>query len=89
MSSNAEISSHSPTSLQDFNDRKSEKTNVDVESGEVSESERFQNQSLAGPDPDAFPDGGFHAWLCIAGGFCTVFSSFGWVNCMLDFLVNF
>lgn len=33
------------------------------------------------PDPDEFPDGGFQAWLCIAGGWCTVFSSFGWVNC--------
>ncbi|KAI1395160.1 major facilitator superfamily domain-containing protein [Hypoxylon fuscum] len=33
-------------------------------------------------DPHAFPDGGFQAWFCIAGGFCTIFSSFGWVNCI-------
>ncbi|KAI1772922.1 monocarboxylate permease-like protein [Hypoxylon cercidicola] len=41
-----------------------------------------QHSAPAGPDPNAFPDGGFEAWLCIAGGFCTVFSSFGWVNCI-------
>jgi hypothetical protein len=32
-------------------------------------------------DPNNFPDGGFEAWLVVAGGFCTVFSSFGWINC--------
>ncbi|KAI1120341.1 major facilitator superfamily domain-containing protein [Nemania abortiva] len=46
-------------------------------------SEKAQDRPAStGPDPDDFPDGGFHAWLCIAGGFCTVFSSFGWVNCI-------
>ena len=35
----------------------------------------------AGPDPAAFPDGGLEAWLVVAGGFCTVFASFGWINC--------
>ena len=34
-----------------------------------------------GPDPAAFPDGGFDAWMAVAGGFCTVFASFGWINC--------
>lgn len=33
------------------------------------------------PDPAAFPDGGFDAWLAVAGGFCTIFASFGWINC--------
>lgn len=37
--------------------------------------------STVGPDPVAFPDGGFHAWLCVTGGFCTIFASFGWINC--------
>ncbi|RYC56488.1 hypothetical protein CHU98_g9722 [Xylaria longipes] len=44
----------------------------------LSDSETAQDDAPIGPDPDAFPDGGFRAWLCIAGGFCTVFSSFGW-----------
>jgi hypothetical protein len=34
-----------------------------------------------GPDPNAVPDGGLAAWLCVFGGFCAVFSSFGWINC--------
>jgi hypothetical protein len=33
------------------------------------------------PDPAAFPDGGFDAWMAVAGGFCTIFVSFGWINC--------
>ena len=31
-------------------------------------------------DPSQFPDGGFTAWFCVAGGFCCAFCSFGWVN---------
>ncbi|KAI1186431.1 major facilitator superfamily domain-containing protein [Nemania serpens] len=52
--------------------------------GQQPDSEEFEAQHVAlkEPDPDDFPDGGFRAWLCIAGGFCTVFSSFGWVNCI-------
>jgi hypothetical protein len=36
------------------------------------------------PDPKAFPDGGLEAWLVVAGGFCTVFASFGWINCKIS-----
>ncbi|KAF2424426.1 monocarboxylate permease-like protein [Tothia fuscella] len=28
------------------------------------------------------PDGGFEAWMVILGAFCTVFASFGWINCI-------
>jgi hypothetical protein len=31
------------------------------------------------------PDGGFQAWLVVLGGFCTVFASFGWINCKLQY----
>jgi hypothetical protein len=34
---------------------------------------------------DEFPDGGWEAWLVVAGGFCTIFASFGWINCTLFF----
>lgn len=30
---------------------------------------------------EAPPDGGVQAWLAVLGGFCTVFASFGWINC--------
>lgn len=29
---------------------------------------------------DGPPDGGTKAWLCVLGGWCTAFSSFGWLN---------
>ncbi len=32
-------------------------------------------------DPSQFPDGGFAAWFVVAGAFCCVFCSFGWINC--------
>ena len=32
-------------------------------------------------DPSQFPDGGAAAWLVVAGAFCCVFCSFGWINC--------
>ena len=34
-------------------------------------------------DPASFPDGGLNAWLVVLGGFCCLFCSFGWINCML------
>jgi hypothetical protein len=34
-----------------------------------------------GKDVHAPPDGGLQAWLVVLGGFCTVFASFGWINC--------
>ncbi|KAL0255002.1 hypothetical protein SLS55_009527 [Diplodia seriata] len=33
-------------------------------------------------DPKNFPDGGRDAWLCVLGGFCALFCSFGWINCI-------
>jgi hypothetical protein len=37
--------------------------------------------------PSQYPDGGLQAWLVVAGAFCCVFCSFGWINCMFDFPV--
>jgi hypothetical protein len=37
---------------------------------------------LAAPVPNLPPDGGLQAWLVVLGGFCMVFTSFGWINCM-------
>jgi hypothetical protein len=33
--------------------------------------------------PDLFPDGGVKAWLVVAGAFCCLFVSFGWINCKI------
>ena len=40
-------------------------------------------EKLAEPSPGPPPDGGLEAWLVVMGGFCTVFASFGWINCTL------
>ncbi|KAL1310958.1 hypothetical protein AAFC00_001179 [Neodothiora populina] len=48
----------------------------DVEKGGV---------KLGGPpafDPRHNPDGGLEAWLVLVGGFCCLFCSFGWINCI-------
>lgn len=33
-----------------------------------------------GFDPADFPDGGLEAWLVVAGSFCCLFVSFGWIS---------
>ncbi|KAK4955109.1 hypothetical protein LTR10_007303 [Elasticomyces elasticus] len=38
--------------------------------------------STPGFDPRQNPDGGLQAWLCVLGGFCVLFCSFGWINCI-------
>jgi hypothetical protein len=35
-----------------------------------------------GVNPADFPDGGFEAWLVVAGAWCALFCSFGWINCI-------
>ncbi len=39
-------------------------------------------------DPRSNPDGGTKAWLCVLGGFCTLFCSFGWINCEYRCLIS-
>ncbi|KAF4589293.1 putative transporter MCH4 [Ophiocordyceps camponoti-floridani] len=34
------------------------------------------------PGPEGFPDGGFDAWLVVAGGWCALFCTFGLINCV-------
>jgi hypothetical protein len=86
MESKEGIDSETPTLDQTMNDPKlANIENDDPEKGSLSDppSEPVQDSALAKSDPNAFPDGGFEAWFCIAGGFCTIFSSFGWINCMM------
>lgn len=35
----------------------------------------------AAAPPSLPPDGGLKAWLVVAGAFCSLFVSFGWINC--------
>lgn len=62
---------------------------VDPESGPSSDEEsrrpsaafdeRVSNEPL--PGIGKYPDGGWRAWLVVAGAACGLFTSFGWTNC--------
>lgn len=49
------------------------------------ESEQVQNESQAKPawTPSPAPDGGSNAWSVLAGSWCVLFCSFGWINSKL------
>ncbi|KAJ4343891.1 hypothetical protein N0V87_000174 [Didymella glomerata] len=63
---------------------------TDIEQPPVAVDEKStETQSAAPTDapvnpfhPSQFPDGGKDAWLCLLGGFCCLFCSFGWINCL-------
>jgi hypothetical protein len=48
---------------------------------EVGSNKEPATEKRLGLDFNTFPDGGWEAWLSVAGGFSTVFVSFGWINC--------
>lgn len=37
------------------------------------------------PNPSEPPDGGLEAWIIVAGSWCCLFVSFGWITCIGDF----
>ncbi|KAJ5217397.1 MFS transporter asaE [Penicillium chermesinum] len=69
------------------NDQPIEDPEKGIQSGPKSNEVKYQDvtdkspapaAALPGPGPP--PDGGFHAWLTVLGGFCGLFVSFGWIN---------
>jgi hypothetical protein len=61
--------------------------NMMPNTGESTEGEDADAKAAGKPaptifDPSSFPDGGLEAWLVVLGGFCCLFVSFGWINCM-------
>ncbi|RBR20138.1 uncharacterized protein FIESC28_05417 [Fusarium coffeatum] len=55
------------------NDRQSDTIPTEMESGE---------EKAPATDFGPAPDGGLKAWSVVAGSFCAVFASFGWINCI-------
>lgn len=54
---------------------------LDMSSERISdEEEQIANEKA--PDPSPFPDGGRTAWLVVAGAWCCMFASFGWITCI-------
>ena len=59
-------------------------------SDESDESQEYQERTASpvssDESPDVFPDGGLQAWLVVFGGWCALFCTFGFVNCIGVFL---
>ncbi|KAF2132194.1 MFS general substrate transporter [Dothidotthia symphoricarpi CBS 119687] len=64
------------------------KQNFDIEQPRTDEKQHETPHAEAAPQiispmhPSQFPEGGKDAWLCLAGAFCCLFCSFGWLNCV-------
>jgi hypothetical protein len=62
------------------------KKEMDLEQSSSTEKHTEPAQSSTPPvspyHPSQFPDGGKSAYLCLLGGFCLLFCSFGWLNCL-------
>ena len=58
---------------------------IDLEMKSLTDNEDGRSPTKSVPvnpwDPSQFPDGGLAAWSVVAGAFCCVFCSFGWINC--------
>lgn len=51
--------------------------------GTATEQNNATAAAAAGSAPPSLPpDGGLQAWLVVVGAFCSLFVSFGWINCM-------
>jgi hypothetical protein len=50
--------------------------------GEVSGDEAIIPAAVGPVDNHDFPDGGLRAWSVVAGGWCCLFASFGWIMCI-------
>ncbi|KAI0123710.1 major facilitator superfamily transporter [Xylariales sp. AK1849] len=59
---------------------------ADLEKGGFAATQKPAGGPPPGFAPADFPDGGLDAWLCVLGGFCALFCTFGLVNCVGVFL---
>ncbi|KAI9758540.1 MAG: Altered inheritance of mitochondria protein 24, mitochondrial [Chaenotheca gracillima] len=78
-------SAKSGASITDANilpDTSSETERVAIGDSEKNAPEGVKPPAPGGIDPSSFPDGGLEAWLVVLGGFCCLFCSFGWINCI-------
>lgn len=54
------------------------------ESHDAEKAEQVTQTAAPEPAPPSMPpDGGWQAWLVVMGAFCSLFVSFGWINCEL------
>ncbi|KAI4653494.1 hypothetical protein J4E93_001260 [Alternaria ventricosa] len=79
--------SQTTSSVASLHDEKSRLPQSDVEQPPVPVDEKrpetTEPTAAVSPfHPSQFPDGGRDAYLCLLGGFCCLFCSFGWLNCV-------
>ncbi len=83
----SENSLDSPSGTRAEESDAADKPDIPLEKAPDGETDIEQTHNAKDPivasraDPNSFPDGGWEAWLVVAGGFCSVFCSFGWINC--------
>lgn len=75
------------TSTPSIDEEKQQGPQGDIEHPSIDEKRLDPPQPTPEPavspwHPSQFPDGGKDAWLCLLGGFCCLFCSFGWLNCL-------
>ncbi|KAJ4374017.1 hypothetical protein N0V83_002756 [Neocucurbitaria cava] len=80
--------SQTPSATSFTDEEKQQRMNNDVEQPPISEKPAESAEPATAPaavnpfHPSQFPDGGKDAYLCLLGGFCCLFCSFGWLNCL-------
>jgi MFS family permease len=79
--------SHTTSSAASLHDEKTRQSNTDIEQPPLNEKQHDTTEPIAPAavspfHPSQFPDGGKDAYLCLLGGFCCLFCSFGWLNCL-------
>jgi hypothetical protein len=95
MSANRDVSAErrDPAVLTSDNDSTNPRESQDNSKRSLSGEEDGTNiEKPASPnpwDPSQFPDGGLKAWLVVAGAFCCIFCSFGWINCGISTVLSF
>lgn len=78
--------SRTPTTASSIDEEKQQRQSSDTEQPPVSEKQPESNEPATAPEaiqpwhPSQFPDGGKDAYLCLLGGACCLFCSFGWLN---------
>ena len=55
---------------------------ADADIEEEAQSGKKRAPVAGGANPADFPDGGLEAWTVTLGGWCCLFCSFGWINCV-------
>ncbi|PKS07137.1 hypothetical protein jhhlp_005737 [Lomentospora prolificans] len=59
-----------------------EKKGLENDAASIDSGAEAPGPAPAGPPPMDFPDGGTKAWLVVLGGWCSLFCTFGLVNCI-------